>query len=298
MAEKKEKKYIIENSALMAEWDWEKNNELGLNPNVLTEGSGKQASWICSLGHRWFATPLSRTCANGTGCPYCSGHRLLVGFNDLQTIAPEVMLDWDFNANRALDLDPYNIKACSSKKAWWVCHLCGYKWQTTIEARAIRHRGCIKCNHKQGIANQSKKHIETNGSLLSVFPEIASEWHPTLNGSITSGDVSPNSNKYAWWICKNGHTWKSKINHRANGSGCPYCANQKVFAGFNDLATLYPLLLKEWHPTKNLPLIPQECLAGGQKKCGGFAKRSTNTKCHWRIKLEGSNVLIVKTQKF
>ena len=36
MADKKEKKYLIDNPTLMAEWNWEKNNELGLNPQILT----------------------------------------------------------------------------------------------------------------------------------------------------------------------------------------------------------------------------------------------------------------------
>ena len=34
-----EKKYIIDNAELMAEWNWEKNNELGFDPHVLTHGS-------------------------------------------------------------------------------------------------------------------------------------------------------------------------------------------------------------------------------------------------------------------
>ena len=32
----KEKKFLIDNPTLMAEWNWEKNNELGLNPQILT----------------------------------------------------------------------------------------------------------------------------------------------------------------------------------------------------------------------------------------------------------------------
>ena len=35
MAEKKEKQYVSDNAQLMAEWDWEKNNELGYNPNQM-----------------------------------------------------------------------------------------------------------------------------------------------------------------------------------------------------------------------------------------------------------------------
>ena len=44
MADKKEKKFVIDNPTLMAEWNWEKNNELGLAPNSLTCGSDKKQS--------------------------------------------------------------------------------------------------------------------------------------------------------------------------------------------------------------------------------------------------------------
>ena len=51
MTDKKEKKLLIDNPTLMAEWDWKKNNEIGLNPQILTLGSSKKESWICSKNH-------------------------------------------------------------------------------------------------------------------------------------------------------------------------------------------------------------------------------------------------------
>ena len=33
MAENKEKRYVSDNAQLIAEWDWEKNDEIGLSPN-------------------------------------------------------------------------------------------------------------------------------------------------------------------------------------------------------------------------------------------------------------------------
>ena len=70
MAEKKEKKYVSDNAQLMAEWDWEKNNALGLDQSKLTYGSGKKAHWKCSYGHTWYARIDHRT--KGVGCPICS----------------------------------------------------------------------------------------------------------------------------------------------------------------------------------------------------------------------------------
>ena len=36
--------------------------------------------------------------------------------------------------------------------------------------------------------------------------------------------------------------------------------------GRNDLATTHPDLAKEWHPTKNAPLTPQQIITGMGKK--------------------------------
>ncbi|MBQ4558636.1 MAG: zinc-ribbon domain-containing protein [Clostridia bacterium] len=57
----------------MAEWNWEKNDGLGLNPEILTLGSGKKVWWKCSKGHKWQARIADRN--KGRGCPYCSGRK-------------------------------------------------------------------------------------------------------------------------------------------------------------------------------------------------------------------------------
>ena len=38
-------------------------------------------------------------------------------------------------------------------------------------------------------------------SLEGVAPEIAAQWHPTLNGTITPRDVYSQSNQKVWWKC-------------------------------------------------------------------------------------------------
>ena len=86
MAEKKEKRYVSDNAQLMAEWNWEKNNELNLDPEKLTLGSGQNVWWKCNNGHEWQAPICNR--ANGRGCPYCSEKKILRGHNELQTANP------------------------------------------------------------------------------------------------------------------------------------------------------------------------------------------------------------------
>lgn len=56
---------------------------------TLKPGSNASVLWQCSVNpdHTWKATPYSRT-TKKTGCPYCSGRRIVPGVNDLATTHP------------------------------------------------------------------------------------------------------------------------------------------------------------------------------------------------------------------
>ena len=92
MAEKKEKRYVSDNAQLMAEWNWEKNTASDLDPHKLTVGSERKVWWKCSEGHEWQAVCYSRIAGNQ--CPICSGRQVLIGYNDLYTLMPEIALQW------------------------------------------------------------------------------------------------------------------------------------------------------------------------------------------------------------
>ncbi len=107
---------------------------------------------------------------------------------------------------------------------------------------------------------------EKENSLLFSNPEVAKEWNYEKNGNLKPEHFTANSNKKVWWKCSKGHEWQSKISHRNNGSGCPYCADQKVLKGYNDLKTLNPILAKEWDYDKNDELTPDTVALGSTKK--------------------------------
>ena len=110
------------------------------------------------------------------------------------------------------------------------------------------------------------KHL--NKSLASEYPNIAKEWHPTKNGSLTPVDVAPFSNKKVWWMCYKGHEWSAAISARTGKahSGCPVCSNRILLAGFNDLESQNPELSKEWNYEKNGSLTPDCITATSAKK--------------------------------
>ena len=72
--------------------------------------------------------------------------------------------------------------------------------------------------------------VESN-CLQTTHPEIAKEWHPAMNGSLTPKDIVAGSTEVIWWQCKNNptHEWKTKAVGRLSRrghtdiTGCPYC---------------------------------------------------------------------------
>jgi Probable Zinc-ribbon domain len=63
----------------------------GFDPTTVKAHSNKSTEWICERGHVWSATPNNRS--KGTGCPICLGRQVLVGYNDLASLHPDVSRD-------------------------------------------------------------------------------------------------------------------------------------------------------------------------------------------------------------
>lgn len=240
-----EKQYIEDNAQLMAEWNWEKNNPLGLSPNELVIGSGKKVWWKCALGHEWQATIANRAIRN-TGCPYCSGRKAVAGINDLTTLYPDIAKEWNTEKNG--ELLPTMVSSGSGKKVWWRCAL-GHEWITAIEKRVKEKTGCPYCAGRNTILGFN--------DLATLYPDIAKEWSAEKNGDLLPTMVSPGSRKKVWWKCSVGHEWETAIANRTTGkTACPYCSNKKIVSGINDLASLNPNLATEWNKEKNGKLLP------------------------------------------
>ena len=70
-----------------------------------------------------------------------------------------------------------------------------------------------------------------DGSLEERYPEIAAEWHPTLNGTVTPDMVKPKSDIKYYWLCPIcGNEYDASPGHRIEGTGCPECGRKKRIA--------------------------------------------------------------------
>ena len=252
LREHTEKEYslMLSNPELTKEWDYIKNGNL--RPEYVATNSGKKVWWKCNKGHEWQATIDSRN--NGRGCPYCSGNKVLTGYNDLQTLNPVLAKEWNYEKNNGLT--PKEVLPNSGKRVWWKCQR-GHEWQATIDNRN-KGKGCPYCSGRYAVKDEN--------DLQTVNPILAKEWNFEKNNGLTPIDVKPNSNKQVWWKCSKGHEWQATINSRNAGCDCPICSNKKILKGYNDLQTVNPALAKEWNYEKNNGLTPAEVSPNSGKK--------------------------------
>jgi len=201
------------------------------DPSTLGAGSGKRVKWQCDNGHVTTATVESRAKVQ-TKCKYCMNTSVLKGFNDLQTTNPTLAFE-------AFNWDPTTLTEGSNKNVQWKCSK-GHIWKQSPSTRSIGS-GCPYCSNRYVWAGDN--------DLVSTHPELARQangWDPTSVGS-GSGQVLS-------WKCELGHVWKGRVIHRARRDvGCPYCSNNAILVGFNDLATTHPGLAKQangWDTTK------------------------------------------------
>lgn len=94
---------------------------------------------------------------------------------------------------------------------------------------------------------------------------LLDEWDAERNLPLTPQAVTYGSHTPVWWRCENGHEWEAVVYTRTHGSGCPFCAGKKAQAGFNDLATQYPELARQWDYTKNIPVLPADVTTGSHR---------------------------------
>ena len=122
------------------EWHPEKNGDL--TPQQVTAFSNRKVWWKCQLGHEW-STDIKERTSKQKGCPYCTGRRVLPGFNDLETMYPDIAAQWyqPFNGT----LTPREVTVGSTKKVWWQCEE-GHIWKSVIYSRTgSRKHGCPEC---------------------------------------------------------------------------------------------------------------------------------------------------------
>ena len=179
----------------------------------------------------------------------------------LEDSNPELVKEWHPTKNRLLSIS--DVSAHTSKKVWWVCDK-GHEWEAPVSNRSGVKRsgektGCPVC--------ANRRLLQGFNDLATTYPHLAEEWHRFKN-SFGSNEVLAVSTKKVWWVCSKGHEWEAQVRARTRmkGTGCPYCAGNKVITGITDLATINPSLAKQWDKEKNGNLDPSQVLPSSMVK--------------------------------
>ena len=214
---------------IAALWDGEKNAPL--TPRDVTSGSHREVWWRCDRGHSWRTQVFSLT-KGGTGCPYCAGKLVITGETDIAAKMPELEKEWCADLNGALT--PADVSCGQRRAVWWRCEQ-GHVYQAAIYSRAKEGgTGCPYCAGRRVLAGFN--------DLATLLPELAAQWHPTLNGPLTPAQVTRGSKRQVWWRCGEGHVWKAAVYSRTRkrGAGCPVCAGTVKMKPKEESARLRP----------------------------------------------------------
>ena len=252
------------------EWVKELNGDI----DTFFYDSNALTNWICRKCHRSFKAKISERHKNDQCCPYCSFKKTAKGYNDLETTHPWLIKEWSSLNKQEMS----SVRANSTYNAWWKCPVCTGEYQQVIKEKFYREISCPYC--------RNQKVLKGFNDLATTHPWLIKEWS-ALNDR-ESCSIMCNSTYRAWWkcnVCKGEYqqTVKKKILMKES---CPYCQNNKVLKGFNDLETTHKHLMNEWDYLNNILLAdPTEINEKYQQTVWWICKENSNHR--YKLKING-----------
>lgn len=235
---------------------WSAKNEVSFAEWKGHIDSKKKYFWELPCGHtldRSIPYMISTLKENSKrDCSICVGKQVLFGFNDLATIRPGLVVEWNDTVK-----SPEEVVYLSSYEAAWKCPL-GHEYTMKVWRRTgTSPRNCPAC--------AGKLLVPGFNDLLNLYPSIAEEY--SSRNETPVAEVLAGSHKKVLWEClKYGHEWETSPKSRtsrAKVSRCLVCTNKKFLPGFNDLQTKYPDLAKDSYSPNN-PLPASEVKGWGK----------------------------------
>jgi Probable Zinc-ribbon domain len=133
----------------------------------------------------------------------------------------ELMAEWDTEKNAEAGLDPVKLGLASGKVAHWRCAN-GHTWTAPIIRRGTKRTSCRYCMNRA---------VAPENSLAALYPDVAADWHPTLN-ELTAEQVTPGSYRLVYWQCRKGlghPDYRMRpVTRTAQGQGCKQCGDERV----------------------------------------------------------------------
>lgn len=203
---------------LFEEWDFEKNDALGLDVYKVKRGSKIEVWWNCPKCKSEYDMPINRRITTnkrkGSNCPYCAGKRIN-HTNSLAALHPELVNEWHPTLNG--ELTPHKIAPNSEVRVWWI-GTCGHEWNTVPTVRTNMKCGCPYC------ATSNAKPLKGFNDMWTTNPELASL---LLNPEDGYKHMQRTTKKLDWKCPKCGSIIRNKKADliQSYGLSCPNCSD-------------------------------------------------------------------------
>lgn len=272
---------------LLKQWDYEKN--ACIDPLTVAINDKRSFYWKCSSGQHSFPAKISYRVSNDR-CVYCSGKKILKGFNDLKSQCENIMVEWDYSKNEVLPDEV--IYTSTTPKIYWQCFYCGDSFCT--EPKKHRERGCKICRQKLRHRNTRLEKVSMGEKIdKQKYYDVYLDWDYDKNrlSDYYWEEMTPQFTKKVHWKCHIcGYSWKTSVFRRIKErTGCPACSHRVLAPGINDLETECPELANEWSSRNSKKA--NEVIAGSDQKyiwqcrfCGNEWRASIHNR-----RTEGSN---------
>ena len=157
---------------LMKYWDYEKNNEIGIYPNVITGGSNKKCYFKCEKGHvsNRQINSFIRNKTQKYQCKVCTGEEFHEDFN-LEKKYPEIANEWS-SKNK---LKANEVSYCSDRKYYWRCEH-NHEWKAGVSDRTgnkYKNKEGTKCPYCWQ-HNKSRNELIIYSELHQFFDNVYS----------------------------------------------------------------------------------------------------------------------------
>ena len=144
-------------------------------------------------------------------CPCCSGHKVFLGINDLETWCKknnrlDILEEWDNDRNK---IKPSEITPNSTKLIFWKCKYCGHIYKKSPNNRM--YSGCNNCRiDRLKISSylvRENKSYQLGNTILNKSPEnfLQIDFFNIIRNFdyINLHKMPVYSNKKIFWICNN-----------------------------------------------------------------------------------------------
>lgn len=222
---------IESGSSALQWWDHERNDMSMLQ--TATVRATRTCHWICPDCSLSFTAKVNDMAVTPS-CPSCSAQRRSIWQAEYDRLTvtpvsdvPELAAAW------ADDVDSRTMMVAGGDVGRFRCPN-GH--HPRISPLRYLQNGCPHCH----AAKTDKRW------LADTLPEIAAQWHPSLNGKLTPQTVVWDSKRTVWWradCC--GHEWQESVRNRDKYKRlrCPRCTTILGSMAWHD-----PGLAAEWSP--------------------------------------------------